>query len=89
MPSFLYSDLEIDQKKALTKSPELTRILFGLAARYLDMDSSRSHNISSLTPRENQVLALLKNGYTDKQRTPYITENGSQPYDKHLSQAEH
>jgi DMSO reductase anchor subunit len=39
----------------------------GWAARYLDMDSSRTHNISSLTPRENQVLALLKNGYTDKQ----------------------
>ncbi len=59
--------IEAVMKGGAVISPELTRILFGLAARYLDMDSSRTHNISSLTPRENQVLALLKNGYTDKQ----------------------
>ena len=59
--------IEAVMKGGAVISPQLTRIVFGLAARHLDMDNARLYDINSLTLRENQVLALLKKGYTDKQ----------------------
>jgi DNA-binding NarL/FixJ family response regulator len=59
--------IEVVMKGGAVISPQLTRIIFGLAARYLDLDNSRLYDINSLTVRENQILALLKKGYTDKQ----------------------
>lgn len=59
--------IEAVMKGGAVISPQLTRIVFGLAARCLDMDNSRVYDMNGLTLRENQVIALLKKGCTDKQ----------------------
>ena len=59
--------IEAVMKGGAVVSPQVTRIVFNLAARFLDLNSSTAHNTDTLTQRENQVMALLKKGYTDKQ----------------------
>jgi Response regulator containing a CheY-like receiver domain and an HTH DNA-binding domain len=58
--------IEAVMKGGAVVSPQLTRIVFNLAARCLDTDNSAIYDTHGLTMRENQVMALLKKGYTDR-----------------------